>query len=238
MNPSPPRDFPSRVLGVVEECAGVRTFRLAVPPDFSFAPGMWVMLRFSEEPKLSRAYSISSSPAASGHIEISFNRVGALTRRLFALKGGEVLDLKGPYGKWRYRDDPHAVLISGGTGLTPFRSMCRYALEKGLPNRLTLLYSAKTPAAILYRRELSDFSRAGIKVHITITRPQAMGPEETWNGPTGRLGIDSVAREVPDFLSACYYLCGPKSLVRDFTNGLLAKGVSRERVRYETWGDY
>lgn len=231
---SPPRSFQSTVLRVVEECAGVRTLAVSVPSDFSFLPGMWVMLHFPDAPKPARAYSISSSPYEKGRIELTMNRVGPLTERLFTLKGGESLELKGPYGKWVYRDeDRRAVFISGGTGLTPFRSMCRYVLEKRLPNKLTILYSAKTPDAVLYRRDLARFGAAGIKVYVTITRPEADEP-----GPTGRLDIRTLRREVEGFSDSAYYLCGPISLVEGLTAALAQAGIPRERIHYEKWGDY
>lgn len=236
---SRPRTLQSRVLKAAEECREVRSFRLEVPEDFSFVPGMWVMLNFPDSPKLARAYSISSSPFEKGYIETSANKVGPLTSRLFELKEGETLTLRGPYGKWIYQDDlRHAVLISGGTGITPLRSMCRYVLERKLPNKLTLLYSSKTPSEILYRGELARFAEQGIKVYLTVTRPQAMKPGEAWGGPTGRLDIDVISREVEDFSEARYYLCGPISLVEDLTAALLAAGIPRKRIRYEKWGDY
>ena len=236
---SEPRAFESRVLRVLDECAGVKTLRLAVPEDFAFVPGMWLMLHFPDEPKRPRAYSIASSPYERGAVEVSVKRVGPLTERLFGLKGGETLSLRGPYGKWRYRDsDRHAVLISGGTGIGPFRSMARYVLETGLPNRLTILYSARTPAEIVYRAELESFAKAGIRVYTTITKPPPAGAGPAWDGPVGRLSVEVVAREVPDYAQASYYLCGPASLVSEMTAGLEGRGIPRERIRYEKWGDY
>ncbi|MBI3552868.1 MAG: FAD-dependent oxidoreductase [Elusimicrobia bacterium] len=233
--PSAPRHFAAKVLSVADECSGVKTFRLAVPPEFSFVPGMWVMVHFADEPRVTRAYSMSSCPLQRDSIEISLNRVGDFTARMFALQPGDELGLAGPYGKWRYRDEErHAVLISGGTGLTPFRSMGRYVLEKKLANKLSILYSVKTPADILYAEDLEAFKAAGIKVYTTVTRPQ----DVHWNGPVGRLDIATVKSQVQDWKEASYYLCGPKSLVVDFTEGLQREGVPRERIHYEKWGDY
>lgn len=236
---SPPKAFESKVLGVREECAGVRTLALSVPGDFSFLPGMWVMLNFPDASKPARPYSISSSPFEKGLIELSMNRVGPLTERLFTLKGGETVELRGPYGKWVYREEERpAVFISGGTGLTPFRSMCRYALEKKLPNKITILYSVKTPDGILYRQDLARFEAAGIKVYVTITRPEEKEPNRAWPGPVGRLDIRAIRREVEGFAQASYYLCGPISLVEGLTAALQQAGIPRERVHYEKWGDY
>ena len=229
-----PRAFASKVLGIRDESRGVRTFRLAVPEDFSFIPGMWVMLHFEDDPKLWRAYSISTSPSEKGFIEISLNNVGPFTQRMFALKGGEILMLKGPHGRWHWREDQRrAVLISGGTGLTPFRSMGRYAVERGFASRLTILHSARTPDDRLYLDDLERFSRAGMKVYETITG-QAAG----WSGPRGRIDLAVIEREVPDLREAVYYMCGPKALIADLTSALVKRGVPQERIHHERWGDY
>ena len=233
--PSQPRHFPSRVISTADECANVKTFRLAVPDDFAFVAGMWVMVNLPGKPEESRAYSMSSSPLAKGFIEISLNKVGDFSAQMFALKEGDAVELKGPYGKWHYDDEiEHAVLISGGTGLTPFRAMGRYVLEKGLPNKLTILYSVKTPGDILYSADLEAFKAAGFKVYVTVTREGGA----SWEGPSGRLGFDVISAQVPDWESAHFFFCGPKSLIDELSSALESRGVARENIHREKWGDY
>src|SRR5206468_11636607 len=70
--PSAPRDLTARLLEIHDEAAGARTFRLSVPDDFCFIPGMWVMIQFPDKKEHASAYSISSSPLAKGHIDLSF----------------------------------------------------------------------------------------------------------------------------------------------------------------------
>ncbi len=232
----PARAFTTRLLEVSDAAAGVKTLRLETPADFSFMPGMWLMLHFAGRPQDARAYSIASSPFQKGSVEVTLAPVGALSERLCALRPGAELAARGPYGKWVYDDAiAHAVLISAGTGLTPFRCICRYVLDKKLPNRLTILYSARSPEAILYREELERWRGAGIAVHVKVSRPEnAAG----WDGPTGKLSFEDVRREVPDLSEPVFFLCGPNTLVERIGAGLRAAGVPPERVRHEKWGDY
>lgn len=231
-----------RVASIVDETPDIRTFRLTLPPDadFDFLPGQFVMLSFPDEPKHARAYSLASSPLERGAFEITLNRVAKFTSRMFELRGGETLVARGPYGKWVYADDiAHAVLISGGTGVTPFRSMARYVLQKGLPNRLTLIGSSRTPSDWIYRRELEDLARRPrFKVVHTVTRPGLMRPGEDWDGPTGRITLELIRASVPDFSEAVYFLCGPNHLVEDLSRDLAAGGVAPGHIRREKWGDY
>ena len=228
---SEPAAWRAEVLEVRDECRNVKTFKLSTPEGFSLLPGQWVMLHFADDPGLQRAYSISSSPLQPKAIEISMSDVGPFTDRLFKLAPGAALEAKGPYGKWVYTGQRNAVLVSGGTGITPFRAMARAALSKGPKHKLSILYSAKTRADILYKAELEDFRRRGLKVYVTLTG-------EDWEGPTGRLTPDVVARETPGFPDADFFFCGPNAFVQDLLDGLAAKGVPQERLHRERWGDY
>lgn len=232
-HPSDPREFETTLLETRQECSHVRTFRLSVPADFAFTPGQWLMLHFPDQKEHARAYSISSSPFEKGHVEVSFNDVGPFTRRMFGLEAGEALAARGPYGKWVYSGQPNAVLVSGGTGLTPFRSMGRALLESGgaSARRMTILYSARTEDAILYRADLEAFRRGGIKVYATLTGGR-------WDGPVGRLTPEVVARETPGFPDADFWFCGPKDFVRELQEGVARLGVAPERIHQEKWGDY
>lgn len=236
MQPSAPRDLTTRVVSVRDEAAGAKTFRLEVPGDFRFVPGMWVMIQFPDKREHASAYSISSSPLQDGSIDLSFCKVGPLTQRLWETRPGQELLLRGPYGNWRYDGSlAHAVLVTDGTGITPYRSMARYVIEKGLANKLTFVYSARTEKHFLYHDDLEAFRRHGFKVYQTVTHPQ----EGTgWNGPTGEITVATLAREVDDFANATFYLCGPKGLVEGLKGSLLARGIPREQLRFENWGDY
>lgn len=217
------RTFDSRLIEAVDECLGVKTFRFETPPDFSFLPGMWVMICFPDSPKDSRAYSIATSPLEKGYVELSLTQVGPLTGRLFALRPGQSVLMRGPYGRWTLDEmSPHAVLISEGTGLTPFRSMCRYAIDRKLPTRLTVLYCARTEEEQLYRSEYARWRRHGIAVHASAGE---------------RIGIEILERRVQG-LEGDFYLCGDVSFINGLTAALGARGVPNDRLHYEKWGDY
>lgn len=234
---SAPRDLTTRLVSIRDEAAGAKTFRLAVPDDFSFVPGQWVMIQFPDKAEKASAYSISSSPYEAGQIALSFCKVGPLTQRLFDAQPGQELLLRGPYGKWLYDDAiAHAVLITDGTGITPYRAMGRYVIDAGLPNRLTFMYSARTPEHFLYEKDLAAFAAHGFKVHRTVTHPEE--GKGVWNGATGELTVGLLEKEVDGFKEATYYLCGPKSLVEKFKKDLPSRGISEKQILFEAWGDY
>ncbi|MBI3289212.1 MAG: FAD-dependent oxidoreductase [Elusimicrobia bacterium] len=223
-----PTFWPS-LLAVRDEIPGARTFRFSSPKGFSFVPGQFLMFHFADDPKTWRAYSLCSSPVCAGEFfEVTVGMVGPFSERLGALQprreGGLVV--RGPFGRWTYDGSvPHAVLISSGTGVTPFRAMCLLKTEMGLAGKITLVCSARTPSRLLYRGEHEAWSRAGIAVHPLITR-------------RGERITPEIALEAAADPAATYFLCGPNKMVQELRAGLQAKGVPAENVRVEKWGDY
>lgn len=234
--------FRMTVERVIDETPTVKTFRLRFPPagGFDFMPGQFVMAHIPDHPQPGRAYSIASSPFDRGAIELTLNKVGDFTGRLFTLKAGDPLFIEGPYGKWHYRDEArHAVLISGGTAISPFRSIFRYVRDKGLENHLTILYSARRPAEIVYHEELREVARRPrTKVFVTMTRPESFAAGETWRGPVGRLDVGVIRREAAGFDAADFWLCGSNAMVSDLKSQLLEAGVPRGRIFSEKWGEF
>ncbi len=216
-------EFKPRLLSARDVVPGVRLFRFASWPGFSFLPGQFVMLHFADDPKTWRAYSVCSAPRdGKEFFELAIGMVGPFSDRLGALTpGGEHgLVARGPFGKWTWDGSGHAVMISGGTGITPFRAMA--LLGKG---KATLWYSAKTGTDQLFRDEYDAWRAAGVEVNVRSTREGG-----------SRLAASEIA--AGDRPEKSYYICGPKGLVEDMRGGLASAGIAPERIRTEKWGDY
>jgi ferredoxin-NADP reductase len=217
---SAPEPFPTRLLSFRDESQEARTFRFEVPGSLAFTPGMWLMFYFPDALKEGRAYSLCSSPLEKGWVEVTVSRAGAFTERMRSLREGDAMLARGPLGKWVFDETaPKSVLVSEGSGVAPFRSMCLYATAKDVGHRVTLLCSAATREALLYRGEFDEWRRAGVAVkerageHVTAAEAFAAGGRE-----------------------AVYYLCGSNELVESLRTGLKALGAAK--VRHEKWGEY
>ena len=179
------------LLSAKDTAPGVKQFRFASPEGFMFVPGQFLMFHFADDPKTWRAYSLCSAPGASGdYFEVTVGMVGAFSDRLGALqplKEGELV-VRGPFGKWIYdATPPHAVLVSGGTGVTPFRAMCLLKLERKTAGKLTLCCSAKTPEGLLYRDEYAAWRAGGVAVFERVTQPGTRWtPEADYASPCCR----------------------------------------------------
>ena len=231
--------FAPRLMSARDEVPGVRLFRFASPPGFAFTPGQFLMFHFADDPKTWRAYSLCSPASrAAEYFEVAVGMVGAFSDRLGRLTPGaeDGLVARGPFGKWTFDGAAdHAVLVSGGTGLTPFRAMALLKSEGRAPGKITVCCSARTPDLLLFRSEYSDWLKSGVNVSARITRPDES--TRSWRGPVGRWNAADVMAIAAD-ARAVYYLCGPNKMVTDLREGLQAAGVPPEKVRTEKWGDY
>jgi len=182
-------------------------------------------------------YSIASSPSETaryGWLEFlvkvdGSSRFGAIVG---GLQAGARLDLTGPAGGFtldRVRDGEPILLIAGGTGIAPMRSIIREAIDSGRTGALSLVYSSRTPDEFPYLRELKDLATAG-RLHLTLT---LTGDAQDWVHARGRTGVNHLAELVMPQTTA--FVCGPPAMVADLPAALTTLGVSRERVVTENW---
>ena len=152
------------VTKVVQETPDTRTFRLEPPPSFDpdWKPGQFITVNLPEDPKTRRAYSLSSSPLDGPFLEITIKHMGGFGAHVYEVaKEGTVLQVIAPRGKFMLPANPEipVMLISGGSGVTPYRSMMRYLIQRKLPTRVMNLYSVRIPADIIFRDEFEALCR-------------------------------------------------------------------------------
>jgi len=195
---------------------------------FRHRPGQFVMLSVpgtGEAP-----ISISSSPTRPEVIELCVRRVGRLTSALFALRANDLLGLRGPYGNGfpvEQLEGHDLLLVAGGLGMAPLRSLLGYALDRRERfGRLTLLYGARSPAEMLFRDEIASLAeRPDIECLLTVDRDPA-GAKPYRIGLLPRL-FDEVALDPARTYAA---ICGPPIVYRFVLERLLALGFSKDRI--------
>jgi ferredoxin-NADP reductase len=151
------------------------------------------------------------------------------------LRAGDELELRGPIGGyfvWEPTDDSPLMLLAGGSGVVPLRSMLRHRVRNGSDVPACLLYSSRTWDDVIYRGELSHHHNQ-VQVSYTLTRSQPAG----WTGHTGRIDsalLTEVAWPAADTPLA--YICGPTSFVEAAAAALVGLGYPPERVKTERFG--
>lgn len=173
--------------------------------------------------------SISGDPARRKPLVHTTRAVGTVSRAMSELKTDDVIGVRGPFGSsWpiEQAQGKDVVIVTGGIGLAPLRS-AMYMITAGREKygRVVLLYGARTPADMLYRRELEQWrAHLDLEVYVTVDRATS-----GWRGSVG-----VVTRLIPrapfDPLSSTAFVCGPEIMMRYTAAELEKRGVPSERI--------
>jgi ferredoxin-NADP reductase len=226
------------VRSVTTETPAVVTIGLD-PPDWpGHQAGQHLDVRLTGEDgyQASREYSIASAPGEPPAITVERLEDGEVSPYLTQeLRAGDELELRGPIGGyfvWEPADGGPVMLLAGGSGVVPLRSILRHRERTGSDVPVRLLYSARTLPDLIYRAEL-DQEPDGVQVIYTLTRKQPPG----WTGRTGRVNAAMLAEVAwPATASPLAYICGPTSFAEAAAAALVELGYPPERVKTERFG--
>jgi ferredoxin-NADP reductase len=224
------------------ESPTARTLVLRVPEWPGHLPGQHVDVRLTAPDGYSaqRSYSIASAWNDTGVVELTVQRVedGEVSTYLTdGLAVGQPLELRGPVGGWFvWRNEPPPVLlVAGGSGIVPLMAMIRARGDVRGRQPFRLVYSARTPADVLYAGELARRVRddPGLDVTFVYTRKTPEG----WPDPPGRLTVATLNTHgwPPDF-APDVFVCGPTSFVETAADILVALGHDPKKIRTERFG--
>jgi ferredoxin-NADP reductase len=209
------------------------------PPDWpGHRAGQHLDVRLTAEDGYiaEREYSIASAPGEPPAITVERLEGGEVSPYLTGeLRAGDELELRGPIGGyfvWEPGDGGPLMLLAGGSGIVPLRSILRHRRRTGSDVSARLLYSSRTLPDVIYRDELAGY-RDGVQVSYTLTRRQPPG----WTGHAGRIS-QALLEEVawPAEANPLAFVCGPTSFVEAAAAGLVRLGYPPERVKTERFG--
>lgn len=205
---------------------------------FPFHAGQAVFAGLADS-AVRRPYSISCSPGQSRRermleLLVQIDDHEPPDPHLERAEPGTALHIEGPFGSFALpapRQGDHLLLIAGGTGIAPLRSMMWDVLEKQGDTRISLVYSARGAEEFAYRDELQSLAARGtIDLLLTVTRDV---PTE-WTGASGRISGALLAPVLTPSVTRCL-ICGPSGLVSDAAALLKTAGIPAERILTETY---
>lgn len=220
---------------IVQESANVITLKLEcdgiVPP---YRAGQFVTVFFPETGHLEgKSYSISSSPFEKG-ISITVKGIGVFSQKLLAKKVGDTVTASLPYGYFYSESETSSlVIITGGIGAAPFRSMILNSLNKTPKRKIILFYANKTKESSIFKNEFDELAKNSggiftVKYYIT--------QEEITDGmKQGRITINDIIDESQNLLNPEFFICGSISFVREYWKGLKTSGISEEIIYTEAF---
>jgi CDP-4-dehydro-6-deoxyglucose reductase, E3 len=191
-----------------------------------------------------RSFSIASPPHDSERLELHVRRVsgGGFTQRLFgngagaSLTVGSLLRIEGPIGQFSYRDGAGPVLmVAGGTGFAPLKSMLRHVLETGIRRDIHFYWGARHEGDVYEEAQMLDWVERHAQLDFTAVLSAASAIERRHHR-TGWVH-EAVLADYPDLSAFEVYAAGPPAMIEAMRTAFPRHGLSPDRLYFDSF-DY
>lgn len=181
-----------------------------------------------------RYFTIASSPTESEiRLGIKFYpKPSSFKNNLQQMNPGDTIIASQLAGEFVLPNDrkQKLVFIAGGIGVTPFRSMIKYLIDKNEARSVILMYSNRSKADVAYREIFDEAEKKlGIRTIYALTELKDIPVD--WAGNKGFIDAEMVKKEIPDFKDRIFYLSGPHGMVMTFDKILKEMGVSKRNIK-------
>ncbi len=227
-------------------------FQFERPAGMTFKAGQFMDLTLIDPPETdaegnARGFSINSAP---DDRELTFTtrlRNTAFKRVLRTMPLGTEVKVEGPFGNLTLHNNSSrpAVLLAGGIGITPFRSIVRRAAHEKLPHRIFLFYANRRPEDAPFLDEFRDLARENPNFTFIPTMTQMSASHLDWNGETGRIDQELILKHLQgnpppgrDLTGPIYYVAGPPQMVAGLHAMLNQAGIDDDDIRTEEFTGY
>lgn len=220
------------LVSIREEGPGLMTFEAAfqdpgIAASFDYMPGQFIecsIFGAGEAP-----FGIASAAAPNRPVRFSVQKMGRVTTALHGLSEGDTIGLRGPFGNgfpMREHVGKNLVIVAGGIGLPPLRSVIEYVLEhRGDYGNLMVIYGARSPGLLTYKDKLAEWE-ASPDVDLKLTVDKG---DEGWTGHEGF--VPAYLEELaPSFDNAVLYTVGPPIMIHFVLVALSKLGWPPEQV--------
>lgn len=224
--------------------------RLEKPPEMTFKAGQYIDLTLLFPPETddegdTRSFSISLAPDDDDIAVTTRLRDTAWKRTIQKMPLGTGIQIEGPYGDFvlHSHTERPAVLLAGGIGVTPFRSMVRQHARRGSTRRILLFHSNRRPEDAAYLNEFREFARDNPNFTFVPTMSRPESSRMPWDGEVGRIEYDLITRHLRDGAAdesgaPMFYIAGPPHMVGDLRLMLSDAGVGDDDIRMEEFSGY
>lgn len=219
-------------------------FSFEKPTGFQFKAGQFVALTLIDPAETDakgnrRNFTIASTPYEEDLMIATRIRDTAFKRNLKGMPIGKEAKILGPLGNLTLAGvvGP-AVFLTGGIGITPFRSMALQAAREHLPNPLYLFYSNRRPEDAAFLKELQNVEKLNPNYKFIATMTAMEKSAQAWSGETSYINRNMLEKSFNDLTSPIYYIAGPPAMVTAMLQMLKESGVDEKHIRYEEFTGY
>lgn len=231
-----PRVWETTFAEIIPRTKDVKSFRFKKPEGFYYLAGQWMYVNIKiEGTQKMHHFTMSSSPTED-YIEFTKKITDSkYSQALDKMKPGDWAKLNAPFGEFTYSGENIKIgALTGGIGITPLRSICRYCVDKKLPTSIVMLYSNKTEDDIVFKDELEEMQKADS--HIVIKNVLTRQPD--WKGLKGHVDGNMIKEQIPDYRERVFYICGPPSMNEAMKKALEGLNLREDQIKIEDFTGY
>ena len=219
-----------RLIKKIQEASDCYSFIFEKPIDFKFIPGQFLIYTIKNEIHDDRGeeryFTISSAP---------FENELRLTTRIFKtpstfkedltnLKEGEEIETRGPEGDFFFdKNFSNHLFVSGGIGITPFRSILLDLKNKNQNPNIKLYYANKNDE-VVFKNELENLNNKNFIIEYFIG-DKNLTPEKIYE-------------DYKVIENCAVYLSGPEPMVEQFSQDLIKKGIPETNIKRDYFPGY
>ncbi|MCF7815841.1 MAG: hypothetical protein K9M10_03700 [Candidatus Pacebacteria bacterium] len=234
MNETCPTTYTWSIIDVIDEAPRVRSLILKARdtrPDFISGQYLTVLLS-GYEPAEGKSYSISSS-GDELLVRLTIKEMGAFSKALYAHNKGDTLTTSAPYGFFypEQTSNHDLVFIAGGIGITPNISIIKKLCSGEYPKKITLFYSNKTIADIIFKEELDVLQKKYPLFNVIhhITQEEDAPPPFV----KGRMTGVSILKNISDIQKTELFICGSIDFTKNLWRELREEGIPNTQLYTE-----
>ncbi len=232
----------TEVSEIIQRTHNVKSFRFKIEKEVDFKAGQFFFVTIRiDGAERTKHFSFSNSPTEKGYVEFTKRITGSeFSRALERLKAGDWARLKMAYGSFTLGGEYEKIaFLSGGIGITPIRSICKFATDLMLPTDMVLLYGNDREEDIIFRQDLDNMLSVNNNLRIVYTLTSSDINRKIWKGKTGYINDAMIKEEIPDYKERTFYICGPPRMVESLINILKDNlGVQQDKIRTENFTGY
>ena len=235
----------SKLVSKQEVAEGTVAFHFEKPAKWTFKAGQFLDMTLLDPSETDaegniRSFSIASAPHEETLMVATRMRDTAFKRVLKAMPPGSVVKIEGPSGELTLHNDVKrtAVILAGGIGITPFRSMLVHAAREKHPHQIILFYSNRRPEDTAFLDELDALEAANPNYKIVNCMTEIEHSHQSWLGETGPISKELLSRYLQNAFSPIYYIAGPPEMVKGLHSIVKETGVAEIDIRAEDFAGY
>ena len=204
---------------------------------FYYSPGQyleWTLAHKKSDTRgVRRYFTIASSPTEN-EMKLTIKAMengSSFKKHLLAMKKGDLMYAASLGGEFTLPKDNHQklVFIAGGIGLTPFRSMIKYLIDKKQKMDIVFFYVCSNESEFVYKDLFAEAEKCiGIKIIYVVTNTK--NAQHNWKGKTGYIDKEMLTSEVPDYMERMFYISGPDAMVQSYKRLLREVNIKGGRI--------